>query len=586
MQNQRAGATKTTEATVQRSRTAEARLSVDAPAHPIVELQQTIGNQAVQRLLRSRMLQAKLSVSQPGDPFEQEADRVADQVMRMPDSDIAVAASPSSGMFALQRKCACGDHTMAGGECSECSEKKRLGLQTKLKVNDPGDIYEQEADRIADQVMAAPVHHAVGGAPPLIQRFSGQSNGKMDAVPASVDQALASPGRPLEPALRRDMEQRFGHDFSRVRVHTDAKAAESARVVDALAYTVGRDIVFGAERYAPGTSFGQHLLAHELTHVIQQGGRPIPSTSNLGANQPDLGEEREAETAAQSAMNGYETPRISISVAKDRVQRAGFGELHEAESRSAGSSCGPDTTDWFVGIMNSAKSDRNVLEIQRRLGGARKLGARYGYSATNVLEGGVVRKVLAAEAAAGHPARTKEASRQIAAADPHNEFGRAVLAATGPIVGAPELFMLAAIRGASLIWKSLVQTGAVWDFKNNVLSGASLSAAGCPSMCSDPPTITLCGTCYEHDLPGNLFYAYIGRVCGFSLNALQLGSQYAELLPTSSGGWDPPEDTAAINLGFGLPTTLTKGNLCAALGSAGTSLVNRSCTVCPKTYSP
>ena len=137
-------------------------------------------------------------------------------------------------------------------------------------VNEPGDIYEQEADRVADQVMATPAHHAVSGAPPRIQRFSGQSNGQMDAAPASVDQALASPGRPLEPALRQDMEQRFGYDFSRVRVHSGAAAEQSARDVNANAYTVGHDIVFGAGRFAPGTHEGRRLIAHELTHVVQQ----------------------------------------------------------------------------------------------------------------------------------------------------------------------------------------------------------------------------------------------------------------------------------------------------------------------------
>src|SRR5262245_3150438 len=103
----------------------------------------------------------------------------------------------------LQRKCAsCGIHTIAGSECTECTKNNQFVLQTKLNINEPGDIYEQEADRIADQVMASPAYPTVRSAPPRIQRFSGQSNGRMDAVPASVDQVLASPGRPLEPALR------------------------------------------------------------------------------------------------------------------------------------------------------------------------------------------------------------------------------------------------------------------------------------------------------------------------------------------------------------------------------------------------
>ena len=102
----------------------------------------------------------------------------------------------------------------------------------------------------------------------------------MDAAPASVDHVLASPGRPLEPALRQDMEQRFGHDFSRVRVHSGAAAEQSARDVNAHAYTVGHNIVFGAGRFAPGTHEGRRLIAHELTHVVQQSG-----ADGIGASQ-------------------------------------------------------------------------------------------------------------------------------------------------------------------------------------------------------------------------------------------------------------------------------------------------------------
>jgi len=162
---------------------------------------------------------------------------------------------------------------MSGG-CEECGKKRPLGLQTKLKINEPGDAYEQEADRIADQVMAAPAEHEVGGAPLRIQRFSGPSNGQVAAAPASVDHALASPGRPLYPALRQDMEQRFGYDFSRVRMHMGAAAEQSAQEVNAHAYTVGHNIVFGAGQFSPATQRGRRLIAHELTHVLQNAGQP------------------------------------------------------------------------------------------------------------------------------------------------------------------------------------------------------------------------------------------------------------------------------------------------------------------------
>ena len=171
----------------------------------------------------------------------------------------------------LQRKCACGASASGlTGECEDCRKKKMMGLKTKLRINEPGDFYEQEADRVAEQVLAKPAHPDVRSAPLRIQRFAGQSSGQMGAAPASVDRALASSGRPLEPALRQDMESRFGHDFSTVRVHSGAAAEQSARDVNAHAYTVGHNIAFGAGRYAPATHEGRRLLAHELVHVVQQ----------------------------------------------------------------------------------------------------------------------------------------------------------------------------------------------------------------------------------------------------------------------------------------------------------------------------
>jgi len=89
-------------------------------------------------------------------------------------------------------------------------------------------------------------------------------------APALVDQVLRSPGRPFDAASRAFFESRFGHDFSEVRVHADDEAAEAARMLDAHAFTLGTHIVFGEHQYAPGRSEGRHLLAHELTHVVQQ----------------------------------------------------------------------------------------------------------------------------------------------------------------------------------------------------------------------------------------------------------------------------------------------------------------------------
>lgn len=172
--------------------------------------------------------------------------------------------NPTQGTI-LQRKCAC------GGTCTECQTKQGRSLQTKLSISEPGDRYEQEADRVAEQVMAIPTHSAVSKALPHIQRFTRQTIERENMLaPVSVDRVLSSHGNPLEPSLKQDMEQRFGHDFSRVRVHTDTEAEQSALEVNANAYTVGNNIVFGAGKFSPRTQEGAWLLAHELTHVVQQ----------------------------------------------------------------------------------------------------------------------------------------------------------------------------------------------------------------------------------------------------------------------------------------------------------------------------
>jgi uncharacterized protein DUF4157 len=130
----------------------------------------------------------------------------------------------------LQRKCACGGTLGPTGECEACRKKRLQRKSTNTGVEPQND----------------------------------------SKVPRIVHEVLRSPGQPLDAETRAFMEPRFGHDFSDVRVHTNSKATESAQAVNALAYTVGRDVVFGAGQYTIETSVGKRLLAHELTHVVQQ----------------------------------------------------------------------------------------------------------------------------------------------------------------------------------------------------------------------------------------------------------------------------------------------------------------------------
>jgi hypothetical protein len=172
------------------------------------------------------------------------------------------------GLMRLQRKCACEE---SGATCARCTNTKS-GLQRKLAIGASNDPLEKEADRVADQVMAAPGHSAVHAIPPRIQRYVGKATEGTDSAPVSVELVIARSGRPLDPTLRRDMEQRFGHDFSQVRVHSGADAEQSVQDVNANAYTVGNNIVFGTGRFAPFSHEGRRLIAHELTHVVQQSG--------------------------------------------------------------------------------------------------------------------------------------------------------------------------------------------------------------------------------------------------------------------------------------------------------------------------
>lgn len=184
--------------------------------------------------------------------------------------------SDSSHRF-IQRKCeSCKQEDEALKDEAEMEEKpEHKQLQKKLSIGESDDPLEREADRVAEQVLASPANAQVNSSPLRIQRLAGQAAvGQSDAVPASVDRVLAGSGRPLDVGLRKDMESRFGYDFSQVRVHVGGDAEQSAREVNAQAYTVGRNIVFGAGRFAPGTpgtQDGRRLVAHELAHVVQQG---------------------------------------------------------------------------------------------------------------------------------------------------------------------------------------------------------------------------------------------------------------------------------------------------------------------------
>jgi hypothetical protein len=204
-------------------------------------LQHSLGNQTIQRMLHSQTcsIQTKLTISKPGDRYEHEADRVAEQVMRM-EEPCPLCHEEDGGM--LQAMPVAGQITplvqrQAGPEEEEKKEEETV--QTK--------------------------------------RIEGVSNDLSPILDAQV-RSLKGRGHPLPGSVRGFFEPRFGCDFGHVRLHTDPEAAAMARALNAQAFTVGREVVLGSGRSSMQTEGGKRLLAHELTHVVQQGGgssRPV-----------------------------------------------------------------------------------------------------------------------------------------------------------------------------------------------------------------------------------------------------------------------------------------------------------------------
>ncbi len=217
--------------------------SANSPVERILSLHRTIGNQAVQRLFKSGAIQAKLKVGQPNDIYEQEANRVADAVMRMPVSGIQQKPAWNS----------------ADSPSSSDKDFEEDVLQAEALCNQISPIIQRQNGSPEEEETFQP------------ERGSGQSLDVSSDVESKI-KSLKDNGHPLPESVRSYFEPRFGMDFTQVRVHTDEKAAEMCRVLNAKAFTKGQEVVFGAGQYEPTTS-GKRLLAHELAHVVQQSSR-------------------------------------------------------------------------------------------------------------------------------------------------------------------------------------------------------------------------------------------------------------------------------------------------------------------------
>lgn len=438
----------------------------------------------------------------------------------------------------VQRKCAsCGGR--GAGPCAKCAGDPAFDLSSPLDRRPTGEAVE---------------------------------------APAIVQEALRSPGQPLDQASRAFFEPRFGHDFSGVRVRTGAAAGASAAAIDAATYTVGADIVFNAGRYEPGSAAGRRLIAHELAHVVQQRTSPsaLPLTKGLAVGSACDPLEKEADFAAERIMGAAE-PIILTSRASPAVQRAPAADA-APDGPPAKGRCGPDATQWFVTRANQEMNDRQVLSVKDHLTEAARLAPWFDTTAGELGEAGTTAVVLAKEALLGDraPVRTATAQAHIGEGSQALPTAAAVAAKTanGNIFDAAIGGKLAYhMLRAAMAWKELVTHGTRYDFKKTDLKHAA--AGGCPDPSCDTGeygSVTICptktgGNCYETDAPGNIFYSMVGKYIGWTELTIKLGSQLAELLDDkrTAIGWDTDKDVNALTAGYALTLPLSRSELCGKI---------------------
>jgi len=279
------------------SRLARLQIATTGPDHGvnrIVDLRPAIGNRAVQRMPQTdaeelearptaatsprlahdfsriplyppavKLRQLNSAINKPEDDHERQTYRISEQVIQMPEAQFRRTAAGAGGVRSFQAEQSDDNH--------ERSDTRRIG----------------------------------------------RSDLSRSAIPPIVHEVLRTPGKSLDAAVRAFMEPRFAYDFSQVRVHTDAKAAESARAVNALAYTVGRDLVFGEGQYVPGAPGARRLLAHELTHVVQQHAVGKVEPSFIGG--PSDRFEHEADDVSTAIANTALAPVGALSASIEVV---------------------------------------------------------------------------------------------------------------------------------------------------------------------------------------------------------------------------------------------------------------------------
>lgn len=245
--------------TVETSEKQTAPLNIESAS--ITDLQRMLGNQGLQRMLAQRKIQAKLTVGAADDQYEREADRVAQEVMSAPATEAVQRESEGSEFEDedIQMKRVDIQRESEGGEAEE--EELMLKRADIQRESEGAEGEEEELLLKRD----------------TIQRADVDMSGSFD-VDDNVESQISSAkggGQALPGSTQNFMESRFGQDFGDVRVHASSQADTLNRSIGARAFTNGADIFMRSNEYSPDSSSGRELLAHELTHVVQQtGGKP------------------------------------------------------------------------------------------------------------------------------------------------------------------------------------------------------------------------------------------------------------------------------------------------------------------------
>ena len=237
----------------------------------INRLQRAVGNRAMGALLRSRVIQPKLEVSEPGDEFEREADRVADEVMRMPEPQSTATPLHESSIGYSQSQETHHHPSITVARAPVHISRMCAGCEADHEEREPeteSQIEQKEEEKEEDDEKKFVQAEFAAPDPP--------------EVPKNLETDLDNNhdgGTPLSEPQRAFFEPRFGADLSGVRLHQDTQAADLTEQINARAFTLGQDVYFGAGQYAPSTDDGQRLIAHELTHTLQQSGvEPVKSS--------------------------------------------------------------------------------------------------------------------------------------------------------------------------------------------------------------------------------------------------------------------------------------------------------------------